>query len=44
VAFRRQPGCGSATTEDFISLAEEISGRDLEDLFSTWLYDEQIPA
>jgi aminopeptidase N len=35
---------GNATTEDFISLAEEISGRDLGDLFSTWLYDEQIPA
>ena len=35
---------GNATTGDFISLAEEIAGRDLGDLFSTWLYDEQIPA
>ena len=35
---------GNATTEDFISAAEEIAGRDLGDLFSTWLYDEQIPA
>jgi aminopeptidase N len=35
---------GNATTEDFISVAEEIAGRDLGDLFSTWLYDEQIPA
>jgi aminopeptidase N len=35
---------GNATTQDFISLAEEVSGRDLGELFSTWLYDEQIPA
>jgi aminopeptidase N len=35
---------GNATTEDFISLAEEVAGRDLGDLFSTWLYDEQIPG
>jgi aminopeptidase N len=35
---------GNATTGDFITLAEEIAGRDLGDLFSTWLYDEQIPA
>ena len=35
---------GNATTEDFISVAEEIAGRDLGNLFSTWLYDEQIPA
>ena len=35
---------GNATTGDFISLAEEIAGHDLGDLFSTWLYDEQIPA
>ena len=35
---------GNATTEDFISLAEEVAGRDLGDLFTTWLYDEQIPS
>ena len=35
---------GNATTEDFVSLAEEITDRDLGELFSTWLYDEQIPA
>jgi len=35
---------GNASTEDFISLAEDIADRDLGDLFSTWLYDEQIPA
>jgi aminopeptidase N len=35
---------GNATTDDFIFLAEEIADRDLDDLFSTWLYDDQIPA
>jgi aminopeptidase N len=34
---------GNATTEDFISTAEEISGRDLGDFFDAWLYDEQLP-
>lgn len=34
---------GNATTEDFIAVAEEISGQDLDDLFNAWLYDEQLP-
>jgi len=34
----------NATTEDFIAVAEETSGRDLEDLFATWLYGEELPA
>lgn len=34
---------GNATTEDFISLAEEISGQDLRELFRAWLYDPVIP-
>ncbi len=34
---------GNATTEDFIDLAEEISGRDLTDLFATWVFAEQLP-
>ncbi|MEA2025048.1 MAG: M1 family metallopeptidase [Actinomycetota bacterium] len=33
----------NATTDDFIALAEEISGRDLTDLFATWLYGEELP-
>ncbi len=35
---------GNATTEDFIALAEEKAGRDLDDLFATWLYGPQLPA
>jgi aminopeptidase N len=34
---------GNATTEDFIAVAEELSGQPLDDLFNTWLYDEQLP-
>jgi len=34
---------GNAATEDFIALAEEISGQQLDDLFDAWLYDEQLP-
>ena len=35
---------GNVTTDDFIAVAEEISGRDLTQLFDTWLYGEQLPA
>ena len=34
---------GNATTEDFIAVAEEVSGKQLDDLFDAWLYDEQLP-
>jgi aminopeptidase N len=34
---------GNATTDDFIAVAEEISGQDLSDFFDAWLYDEQLP-
>lgn len=34
---------GNAATEDFIAVAEEVSGEDLGDLFDAWLYDEQLP-
>ncbi|MFI6936377.1 M1 family metallopeptidase [Streptomyces sp. NPDC050287] len=33
----------SATTEDFVSLASEISGRDLGGFFKAWLYEEKTP-
>lgn len=36
-------GSATATTEDFISVAEEVSGRDLGELFDAWLYGETIP-
>jgi aminopeptidase N len=33
----------NATTDDFIAVAEEVSGKDLQELFDSWLYDEEIP-
>jgi aminopeptidase N len=35
---------GNATTDEFIDLAEETSGRDLNDLFAAWLYGEELPG
>lgn len=34
---------GNVTTEDFIAIAEETSGRDLTELFDTWLYGQELP-
>ena len=31
-------------TEDFIAIAEEVSGQDLIALFDAWLYGEEMPA
>ena len=33
----------NATTADFIAIAEEIAGEDLDDLFDAWLYDFILP-
>ncbi|MHA3702540.1 M1 family metallopeptidase [Jatrophihabitans sp. YIM 134969] len=35
---------GNATTAQFIALAQQVSGRDLTDLFQTWLYTKSKPA
>jgi aminopeptidase N len=34
---------GNAGTDEFIALAEEISGRDLQSFFETWLFSERMP-
>ncbi|MBZ0306835.1 MAG: hypothetical protein K8I82_12270, partial [Anaerolineae bacterium] len=34
---------GNVTTEDFIGVAEELSGLELDEFFQTWLYEENIP-
>lgn len=34
---------GNVTTEDFVGVAEEISGMELSDFFQDWLYGEEIP-
>jgi aminopeptidase N len=33
----------NASTEDFIAVAEDVSGAQLDDLFDTWLYSETVP-
>jgi aminopeptidase N len=33
----------TATTEEFVELAERVSGAQLDDLFQTWLYTEEKP-
>jgi aminopeptidase N len=35
---------GNVTTADFIALAERVSGRQLDDFFTTWLYTKGKPA
>jgi aminopeptidase N len=34
---------GSATTEDFVALAEEVAGRDLDAFFDGWLFGTELP-
>jgi aminopeptidase N len=34
---------GNATTEDFVALAEEISGEQLDDFFESWLFNPALP-
>ena len=34
----------TATTEEFTALAEEVSGRELDDLFTAWLFTPGRPA
>lgn len=42
-AYAEEFAYSSASTSDFISLAERISGRELDDFFQAWLYDQAIP-
>ena len=34
---------GNATTDDFIAVAEEVSGTDLTEFFDAWLFGDEIP-
>ena len=34
---------GNATVEDFVALAEEISGQDLDAFFAAWLFSPELP-
>lgn len=42
--WTREHRHGSATIREFIALAEEVSGRDLDPLFRRWLYQRGKPA
>ena len=42
--WMREEGGGHVTVEAFIRTAEEVSGRQLDDLFQTWLYTPSKPA
>lgn len=35
---------GNASTDDFIEVAEDVSDRQLDDLFDGWLYEETLPS
>jgi aminopeptidase N len=35
---------GTVTTDEFIGLAEKMSGMQLDDLFDTWLFTPEKPA
>jgi aminopeptidase N len=35
---------GNATTEEFIAFAEQVSGQQLDDLFTTWLFTPTKPS
>jgi len=35
---------GTATTEDFQAIAESVSGRNLSNFFSNWIYNEYFPT
>ncbi|MGB8939188.1 MAG: M1 family metallopeptidase [Streptomyces sp.] len=43
-AWSAQNRYGNVTTDDFIRLAEKISGKQLDSLFQTWLFTKGKPA
>ncbi|HML21585.1 MAG TPA: M1 family metallopeptidase [Aggregatilinea sp.] len=42
-SYYEQYEYGNATIEDFIAVAEDVSGQDLTDLFNGWLYAPLVP-
>ena len=41
--FLSRHGGGNASTADFIEVAEDVSGKELDELFDAWLYSETPP-
>ncbi len=42
--YYRRHAYSLVTTADFITTAEDVSGRELDALFDAWLYGEQMPS
>jgi len=42
-AWAERHAYGNGSTPEFIALAEELSGADLDGLFDAWLYQEEMP-
>jgi aminopeptidase N len=42
-AYRGQYGYGSATTEQFRDVCEDVSGQELDTFFQQWIYGEYFP-
>ena len=41
--YTEQYEYSNASTDDFITVAEEVSGQELDDLFEAWLYVQPLP-
>jgi aminopeptidase N len=41
---RFSAGPATATSEDFVAVAEEVAGRDLSTFWDTWLYGTTMPS
>ncbi len=42
-AYHERHAAGVATTQDFVAVAEEVSGAALDDLLAVWLYQTAVP-
>jgi aminopeptidase N len=42
-AYMERYGGGYAGTDEFIALAEEVSGEELDSLFDAWLFSARLP-
>ncbi len=43
-AYYAQFAHSAASTDDFIAVAESVSGAELDELFDAWLYHDEMPA
>ena len=43
-AYYAQFAHSAASTDDFIAVAESVSGAELDELFDAWLYQDEMPT